>query len=129
MESREVRLRALQEEVSGIKSLLEHSGWKWLDNVAAQQIENRMPRLLQKMENLLSITEVEYEKGEVSGIYLFRQLPGITIESLEQEIRELEENIENDYRSGTASGSGSSGGDAERTSGGSTDDGDYVPAV
>ena len=118
MEDLEVRLRALQEERSNLKSLLEHPGWKWLDSLAEQQITNRMPSILTRTESLLEVTGSEFDKGEIAGIQLFRQIAGITIQSLEEEIEQLEKDLSYD--------------DGERTGvdgDGDATDGEFEPAV
>ena len=40
-----------------------------------------------------AVFEQEYEKGEVSGIFLFANMPGKIIEDLEVEIKTLEEKL------------------------------------
>lgn len=96
VEDREARLREMREELSNFKALIENIGWKKLMVVADGQLKTRLPSILEKNENLLTITGKEFEKGEMAGITLFTQLPGIAIEGLQTEIEALEEQIENE---------------------------------
>lgn len=107
MEEVEVRLREMQEELSNYKSLVDSVGWKNLMVVAEDQNKLRMPSILSKVPNLLEITEKEFEKGEVSGITLFMQLPGIVIEGITAKIDQLEEELGYDDAERTTDADGS----------------------
>ncbi|UCE50136.1 MAG: hypothetical protein JSW47_08235 [Phycisphaerales bacterium] len=116
MEDREALLREMQEEYSNFKMLIDNVGWDRLMIVAEKQIENRMPSALDKTESLLSILTNEYEKGEIAGIRLFMQLPGIAIEQIKADIEKIERELGYER--------------AERTSDGTDGDGaDFEPAI
>jgi hypothetical protein len=115
-ENREVRLRGLQEESSNLKALIDNLGWKELEKIADEQVKLRIPSALGKLENVLEVTKVEFEKGEIAGIQLFVQLPGMRIEAVAEEIAGLEEELGYD--------------DAERSAGPDDGNGDHFePAI
>ena len=113
MEEAVVRLREMQEELSNFKNLLDSVGWKRLMEVADGQLETRMPSVLEKVDNLLMVTGKEFEKGEMAGINLFMQLPGIAVESLTADIDTLEKEL--DY--GDGSRTSGDPGDGDRDTG------------
>ena len=79
--------RELQEELSRLKALVTTAGWKYLEKIAAAQVEHR--RNSYELRPLSSLDETlaqEYQKGEVSGIRLFVQLPSLRISALEEEL-------------------------------------------
>ena len=124
MEDQEVRLRELQEECSNYRELQEHIGWVKLMEIAEGQVELRLPAVLDKLDNLLEATGQEYEKGVIQGIKLFSQLPGIQIESLEQDINLAEKELENEPGDRTVSGRAGTS-----TSGGDASGGDFEPPI
>lgn len=111
MEDVEARLRALQEEQSNLKALIDNLGWKRLMEIADGQLKNRMPSILEKTENFLELPGKEYEKGEMAGINLFTRLPGIAIEGLEQDIKQLEGQIDATGRDRSTDDGSTDGGD------------------
>jgi hypothetical protein len=120
VENLEARLRELQEEFSNCKALVDHVGWKELMQTADEQVKLRIPSALGKVDNLFEVTAKEFEKGEISGIELFKALPSIRMEALEQDIMAIEKELEYDTAERTTSTEDGSG-DAE---------GDFVgPAV
>lgn len=119
-QDQEDRLRALQEEYSKLRDLTENFGWKDMELLADEQVKLRLPSVLARTDNLLEITKKEYEKGEVSGIQLFVQLPGIRMEAIKIEMAQLEEELGHDRAERTEDGDGSDG---------DSDGGDFQPAV
>lgn len=120
MENQEVLLRELQEEFSNQQALLENVGWKELMRTADEQIKLRIPSALGKLDSLLDVTRSEYEKGEISGIELFKLLPSIRMEALAQDIDELEKELNYDSGERTSSDDGTGSGDSS---------GDFQPPV
>lgn len=112
------RLRVLQEEYSKLQALTDNLGWKDLETLADEQVKLRIPSALGKVDNLLEITKKEYEKGEIAGIQLFTQLPGIRLEAIRLEMAQLEEELGYDRAERTDDGSD-----------GDSDGGDFKPAV
>lgn len=96
MEDREERLREMQEEFNKLSSLVEHAGWKHLQKIAEGQCKNREPEVFRASDGIGALLKKEFNCGEVAGIRLFMQLPGIALESLKQELDEAEESLEND---------------------------------
>lgn len=119
----EVRLRELQEEWSDFKSLLEHPGWKYLDEIAKTQITNRYPSALGRLDNFLDLPGQEFDKGEISGIELFRRIPSVRVESLEEDIQNLEEQLQYDRNERTSPDGTEDGDDFGDTSG------DFEPPI
>lgn len=112
----EVRLRALQEEFSNIKELQDHVGWVKLMEFAEEQLVNRTANALGPTTNLLEVLTKEYERGEISGIQLFRRMPGVYQAAIEEDINLLEKELENEPRTedragNTDAASGDAGGD------------------
>ena len=104
MEDLEVHLRELQEELSNVKLLVSHAGWEELMTFAQEQIALRTPGVLKRMENLFELSGQEFDKGEISGIHLFCNLPAVRVESLEQDIISIEEELGYGTGEGTSSG-------------------------
>jgi len=89
MEDREERLRGLSEELSRLKSLVEHAGWRRLMEIAEGQCKNREPTIFSPLENFLELGKQEFEKGEVAGIKLFMVLPHKRIADLEESLESI----------------------------------------
>ena len=104
MEDLEAHLRELQEELSNVKSLVDHIGWNGLMVFAKEQVALRTPGVLGRMESLLLLSGQEFDKGEISGIHLFCNLPEVRVESLEQDIVAIEEELGYDREERTSSG-------------------------
>lgn len=92
-QDQEVHLRVAQEEYSNLQSLVDHPGWKLVVEYAEGQIESRTPGIFTKLDNLLEIVGQEFEKGEVSGIMLFKKIPELVIADLEEKIVEFEKEL------------------------------------
>ena len=91
------RVRELQEELSRLRALKDFAGYKYLLEIADNQIKGRQDALilrpLAKMDDVLS---QEYSKGEIAGIRLFRELTDIRIADLEEEIARATQEDEQD---------------------------------
>ena len=86
----ESRVRELQEELSRLKALQDFAGYRYLIEIADAQIKARQDQLILKpLERMDEVLAQEYAKGEISGIRLFRELVGIRITDLEEEITSL----------------------------------------
>jgi len=114
VEEQEARLQVMSEELHNLQRLEDHPGWKMILEYAEGQVGNRIPTALGKLETLLDITGQEYEKGEIAGIQLFVQIPGIVQRDLEEKIYELEKELgydgaEQTGRTDDGSGSGNGG--------------------
>lgn len=120
----EIRLRELQEELSDWKSLLEQRAVKrWLE-LAREQMENRKQAVfLNPLESLDNSLRQEFQKGEISGIYLFSRIPEIQVAALESDIEKYEEAIENATGRETRDDERESSADDER------EFGDFEPPV
>lgn len=121
-EEKEAALRVLQEELSNQKMLLENIGWKELMSVAQEQLQLRLPTVLKKTDNLLSVLPQEFEKGVISGIELFCALPGIRAEAIKDDIIKLEEEL--GYGPGERTERGTDGSRSDGDAGGN-----FEPAV
>lgn len=73
------------------EELREHRAWKWLEEVAKGQIENRSGVVLSQMA-LGEELEREFFKGEIAGIRTFLSIPQTAIEIAESEIAQEKEN-------------------------------------
>lgn len=62
-----------------MEELIEHPGWKMLQEIAAAQTGNRKNNILLKPTE--SPYEQEYMKGEVQGIELMLKIPSSMVES------------------------------------------------
>lgn len=88
-------LRELQEERFNLGELLKHPGYKWLMEVAASQVEMRKQQVfLRPLKAMDEILEQEYQKGEISGIELFRQLVQVRMTELTEEINRRTDNVD-----------------------------------
>ena len=88
-------VRVLQEERSRLTNLREHSGYKYLMEIAAAQIETRRQAVfLKPLKSMDETLEQEYLKGELSGITLFSQMVDIRVDELAGEITQLLEELE-----------------------------------
>ena len=96
MDKVEERRRALSEELSRLKSLVDHAGWKRLMEIAEGQCKNREPGIFAPLENLLEAGKQEFEKGEVAGIRLFMVLPHKRVADVEAELAAMPEEDEDD---------------------------------
>ena len=108
----EEKLRGLQEERSNLTMLVDTVGWQALMSTAKDQVELRMPGVLTKLDNILTLTDQEFEKGAISGIHLFMQLPEIRIAVLDDEIEKIE--VELGYADGERTDSGDESGEPDR---------------
>jgi hypothetical protein len=108
---KEEELRELQEERSELKSLQEHRGFKRLLELARTQSEARKQAVfLTPLEKMDEVLKQEYQKGEISGIELFRSIVDIQITNLGEEItRRLEDEQIDDETSGSSSAGGTAG--------------------
>ncbi len=88
-EVKEPALRELQEELSNLKSLQQHFGYKYLMELAEAQEKSRTGQiLLTPLKTMDEVLAQEYMKGEVSGIMLFRNLVTVRVEDLEEQIKD-----------------------------------------
>lgn len=124
MEDLEAHLRELQEELSNVRTLIDHVGWNELMTFAQEQVKLRTPGVLGRMNSLFDIVGQEFDKGEISGIHLFCNLPAVRVESLEQDILGIEEELGYDRDSET---SGGDGGGSSSISEGAGGDGEFEP--
>ena len=81
-------LRALQEELHEFVSLQRHPGWIRLQRYAAAQREGRVNDLLLRVDT--KTKEVHFTRGELAGIKLFTEIPGVEIARLNSEIEHME---------------------------------------
>ena len=79
-------VRDLQEELSDLRSLKEHRGWKRFQEVIAKQLENRKVVHFHPAESLEDILRSEFQKGEIAFGELVRVLVDLQIDTLVEEI-------------------------------------------
>lgn len=96
-QTREEQLRELQEELSDLRELVGNRGWKRLMRVAQAQVNNRQPYVEAAAGGLDGMIQKEHMTGELAGIKLFMQLPEIQIGSLQEEIKRLTEDMEDEH--------------------------------
>jgi hypothetical protein len=88
-------LRDLQEERLNWARLKDTPGYQQLMAIAAMQVEGRKQAVfLTPLKSLDGALEQEYQKGEISGIELFRQLVDIRMADLADEINRRTENVD-----------------------------------
>lgn len=75
-----------------MSELLEHPGWKMIEEVATAQTNNKKGEILYKpTENTLV---QEYVKGEIHGIDFLKSIPTVLIESSEAVLQRAKEEEE-----------------------------------
>lgn len=95
-EERDPELRELQEELSKLNSLVKHPGYVDLLKIADQQIDARTQAVfLNPLKAMDEVLEQEFKKGEIAGIKLFREIVGIEIGRLEEDIATKLEELKN----------------------------------
>lgn len=72
------------------QELLSHQAWDQLVEVAEAQIKQRENIILGPAPDADSMLKIEYMKGELQGIRLFLQLPGIIIEQSDVTVKQNE---------------------------------------
>ena len=95
--SRDDRLRALQEELSKLKSLQEHRGYLYFMEIAkAQRVIRTSTVLLNPLKTMDEVLEQEYKKGEIAGITLFENLVEIRMTDIQQQLDEIAEEMKDE---------------------------------
>ena len=125
MANLEAHLRGLQEELSNVKALIDHIGWSELMEFAKEQVALRTPGVLGRMDTLFELSGQEFDKGEISGIHLFCNLPAVRVESLEQDILGIEEELGYDRSEHTDNGNNGGSSSVSRRTG--SDGGEFEP--
>lgn len=71
-----------------MQALLKSQGWARLSSIAEAQVKTRTAGVLapRKLGNEF---EQEFQKGEISGIRLFMQLPSISVEDFDRQLTEM----------------------------------------
>jgi hypothetical protein len=107
-------------EISEWQGLIATAGWKRLEKIAEGQVNERARHVLHSpLMNLDGALPQEFEKGEASGIELFRTIPIVEIEQLKVKQSTIEKEIENEQsieRDVSKAGSGSSRRDGSSSS-------------
>lgn len=82
-------VRDLQEEQSRLRSLTEHTGFKYLREVLQEQVKVRTQAIILTPLNSLDETlHQEYSKGEAAGISLAERFVEIRLTDLAEQIEE-----------------------------------------
>lgn len=89
MAEHEDLVRDLQEELSDLRSLKGHRGWKRFQEVVEKQVENRKVAHFHPAENLEDILRSEFQKGEIAFGELIRVLVDLRIDTLIEEIGDV----------------------------------------
>lgn len=85
-------LEAVQAALVELRQLVKSSGWARLLRVAQEQVDTRTNTLiLTPLESMDRMFEQEFKKGEISGIRLFLSLPESAVESLSQQVKEMQD--------------------------------------
>jgi hypothetical protein len=90
-EREEGTLRELQEELSKLRDLRGHNGYRYLMEIAAAQVETRRNFERSPLKSLDATLEQEFQKGEIAGILLFSEIVDIRVTDLEEQIKTLTE--------------------------------------
>jgi hypothetical protein len=88
-------LRELQEEQYRLRSLKDHPGFKYLQEVLQAQVETRTKAII--LAPLASLDEVpnqEYAKGEAAGILFAKEFVDTRLNALAEEIQDILEKKE-----------------------------------
>lgn len=79
-----------REVLSDLRDLVKCRGWARLNSLAQAQVKTRTASVLGPGGG----DEKEFQKGEIAGINLFMNLPGVAIENLRRQIEEQESHDE-----------------------------------
>lgn len=88
-------LRDLQEEQSRLRSLKDHPGFKYLQEVLQAQAETRTKAIiLAPLASLDDVPNQEYAKGEAAGILFSKEFVDTRLSTLAEEIQDILEKKE-----------------------------------
>jgi len=97
VEEEQVDLRALQEEQSQLRSLLNHPGFKLLREFLQAQAKARTESvILTPLNSMDEVPKREYEKGEAAGIIFAEHFVDIRLSDLAETIEDMLEKKESD---------------------------------